>query len=87
MHPPALVSYDEIMDFVNKSRPRALTVEERLDILRLHAYYRKQKMSNVAEHIAQILVRGINVVREVWTQYKPKQTVIAAPLPCNKTTH
>jgi len=38
----AMAEYDAIMAFVAQHRPRALAVEERLDILYLHAYYRKQ---------------------------------------------
>ena len=58
--------YDDMMRFVAKQRPRALTAEERLDILYLNAFFRKQGIVGVAQHIASILGRGI--VEEVWAQ-------------------
>ncbi|OQR97404.1 hypothetical protein ACHHYP_11822 [Achlya hypogyna] len=67
--------HDDIIRFVAKQRPRALTAEERLDILYLHALFRKQGIIGVAQHIAGILGRGIS---QVWAQYTANEAVIAA---------
>ncbi|OQR89023.1 hypothetical protein ACHHYP_20277 [Achlya hypogyna] len=78
--------YDDIMRFVAKQRPRALTAEERLDILYLNAFFRKQWMVGANQHIASTLGRGIRVVEEVWVQYTANK-VVAAAVPANRTNH
>ncbi|OQR88839.1 hypothetical protein ACHHYP_20290 [Achlya hypogyna] len=82
-----MADYDAIMAYVVRQRPRALTVEERLDILYLHAYYRKQGVQAVAQVIASAVGRSVAVVRQVWTQYKSTERVVAAPSPSNSTNH
>ena len=84
---PAMAEYDAIMAYVVKQHPRALTVEERLDILYLHAYYRKQGVQAVAQLIASAIGRSVEVVRQVWTQYTSTERVVAAPSPGNRTNH
>jgi len=87
MRPPEFASYEEIMGFVDQSRPRALTEEGRLDILRMHAYYRREGIPQVSAHIAAILGRSIKLVQEVWTKLVATRTVVAAPTPCNQSVH
>ncbi|KAH9087757.1 hypothetical protein LEN26_019822 [Aphanomyces euteiches] len=79
--------FDDIMDFVAKTRPPALTLGERLDILRLQAYFRREKLPNPSAHIATILGRGIKTVQSVWSDYCNQNDVVVALPPANRNTH
>ncbi|KAH9112766.1 hypothetical protein LEN26_002882 [Aphanomyces euteiches] len=79
--------FDSIANFVQHQRPRSLTKEERLDILRLHAYFRFQGTPDVAGCIANMLGRSEKVVKQVWHEYQTQKTDCPAPPPSNKITH
>ncbi|KAG9399263.1 CAP-Gly domain-containing linker protein 4 [Aphanomyces cochlioides] len=79
--------YDAILDFVAKSRPSALTLGERLDILRLQALFRREKLPNPSGHIAKILGRGIKTVQSVWSDYLAQQDMLVALPPANRKNH
>ncbi|OQS03465.1 hypothetical protein THRCLA_21160 [Thraustotheca clavata] len=77
-----MVDYDNVISFVRMQRPRALTTEERLDILYIHACYRKQGVKAVAQLIADIL--GVVLLLYVWQQYNTTNTIIIAAPPSNR---
>ncbi|ETV76547.1 hypothetical protein H257_09549 [Aphanomyces astaci] len=73
--------------FVKEARHRTLTREERLDILCLHAYFRSQGTKAAAAKVAELLGRGLGVVKEVWREYLQSRSVTVAVPPSNTTTH
>ena len=82
----------ELIDFVKKNRPRALTREERLDILLLQHHLRKshqekqQKVgpgrkvqsARATEEISKILHRKQQLVNEIWRDYCTSKEVVLA---------
>ncbi|ETV81170.1 hypothetical protein H257_05757 [Aphanomyces astaci] len=50
--------YDEIASYIRQERPRSLTKEERLDILRLHAELRRDGQMQVSSTIGRLLGRS-----------------------------
>ncbi|CAK4671991.1 unnamed protein product [Aphanomyces euteiches] len=78
--------FHEICHYVRQSRPTALTKEERLDILRLHAHYRLQGVAGASEKISEALGRSLRVVKQVWSDYlRTRQVQVAVP-PANHAT-
>ncbi|ETV69156.1 hypothetical protein H257_15111 [Aphanomyces astaci] len=76
--------YDEIASYIRQERPRSLTKEERLDILRLHAELRRDGQMQVSSTIGRLLGRSQKVVKEVWFQYLRSKNVLAVPPPSNQ---
>ncbi|KAF0730976.1 hypothetical protein AaE_009278, partial [Aphanomyces astaci] len=69
--------YNDITSYIRQERPRCLTKEERLDILRLHAELRHGNARNVSQTIARLLGRSIKIVKDVWSEYQRSNTVVA----------
>ncbi|RHZ30827.1 hypothetical protein DYB37_011998 [Aphanomyces astaci] len=69
--------YNDITSYIRQERPRCLTKEERLDILRLHAELRYGNARNVSQTIARLLGRSIKIVKDVWSEYQRSNTVVA----------
>ncbi|RLO10149.1 hypothetical protein DYB28_000676 [Aphanomyces astaci] len=78
-------SIDACFAFVKTARHRTVTREERLDILRLHAWFRSQYTKASSKQVAHAL--GRNLVQDVWREYQASQTVTAATPSGNRTTH
>ncbi|RQM31148.1 hypothetical protein B5M09_005203 [Aphanomyces astaci] len=81
------LSIDECFAFVKDARSRHLTREERLDILRLHAWFRSQGAAAVSPTVAEALGRNLGVVKDVWREYLMSRTVRDTQPASNKTTH
>ncbi|RQM22793.1 hypothetical protein B5M09_008930 [Aphanomyces astaci] len=79
-------SIDTCFAFVKTARHRTVIREERLDILRLHAWFRSQYTKAASKQVADALGRNLNLVQDVWQEYQASQTVTAAT-PGNRTTH
>ncbi|OQR85543.1 hypothetical protein ACHHYP_11720 [Achlya hypogyna] len=77
----------KIKAFVKKERPMALTLEEKLDILRLHAGLRDDGIANVAIKIAKWLGRGQDIVKAVLREYRYTGSLKVAKAPSNTTNH
>ncbi|OQR86055.1 hypothetical protein ACHHYP_11058 [Achlya hypogyna] len=75
--------YDNITEYIRSERPRSLTKEERLDILRLHADLRLAGAPEVSATIARLLGRSTKVVQEVWAEYLRSQVVVPVSPPVN----
>jgi hypothetical protein len=82
--------YADIKSFVHKNRPKALTKEERLDILRIQGFLRhtptnfdKLQAMDTSELIASMLGRGKATVQSVWRDYINEGAVIVATTPAN----
>ncbi|RHZ14496.1 hypothetical protein DYB37_009218 [Aphanomyces astaci] len=80
-------SIDACFAFVKTARHRTVTREERLDILRLHAWFRSQYTKAASKQVAHALGRNLNLVQDVWREYQASQTVTAATPSGNRTTH
>ncbi|RHY94243.1 hypothetical protein DYB35_001234 [Aphanomyces astaci] len=74
-------------DFVKNARHRTLTREERLDIVRLHAYFKSDGQKEVAKKVAQALGRSLDVVKDVMREYTHFGTVTAAVPAGNRSNH
>ncbi|KAG9404224.1 hypothetical protein AC1031_005763 [Aphanomyces cochlioides] len=79
--------FQEITQYVKAQRPPALTKEERLDILRLHAYFRSRATPRASELIAEATGRSQRVVKAVWKDYLDSKTVVPVAPPSNTTQH
>ncbi len=87
-------TFDEICSFVQARRPRALTAEERLVILRAAVYCRFVKAndgndSDVTLEVARLFGRCRNAVQAAWRDYITSRDIVVARLPSNtaaKTT-
>ncbi|OQS00912.1 hypothetical protein ACHHYP_02185 [Achlya hypogyna] len=77
----------KIKAFVKKERPMALTLEEKVDILRLHAGLRDDGIANVATKIAKWLGRGQGIVKAVLREYRYTGSLKVAKTPSNTTNH
>ncbi|RHY89342.1 hypothetical protein DYB26_003262 [Aphanomyces astaci] len=73
--------------FVKDNRRREVTREERLDILRLHAWFRSQGVAAASKTVAEALGRSMHVVQDVWREYQQSQTVTALAPPANHYAH
>jgi hypothetical protein len=78
--------------FVKSQRSRALTVEERLDILALQANLRADhavvpRKESVTNKIARLLGRSNKTVGEVWSTFRLQGTVLVAAPPGNRGDH
>ncbi|RHY92026.1 hypothetical protein DYB35_009172 [Aphanomyces astaci] len=73
--------------FVKDNRRREVTREERLDIFRLHAWFRSQGVAAASKTVAQALGRSMHVVQDVWREYQQSQTVTALAPPANHYAH
>ncbi|KAF0706155.1 hypothetical protein AaE_014251 [Aphanomyces astaci] len=73
--------------FVKDNRRREVTREERLDILRLHAWFRSQGVAAASKTVAEALGRSMHVVQDVWREYQQSQTVTALSPPANHYAH
>ncbi|ETV69540.1 hypothetical protein H257_14776 [Aphanomyces astaci] len=71
---------DAAIAFVAKARPKALTVGEKLDIIRLQAYFRKSGIKDVSNHVATILGRSNKTIQTVWSQVPGTQAVLTLVL-------
>ncbi|RLO04912.1 hypothetical protein DYB28_015456, partial [Aphanomyces astaci] len=80
-------SIDACFAFVKTARHRTVTREERLDILRLHAWFRSQYTKAASKQVVDALGRNLNLVQDVWREYHASQTVTAATPSGNCTTH
>ncbi|RHZ08379.1 hypothetical protein DYB31_006209 [Aphanomyces astaci] len=69
------------------ARARTLTREERLDMLRLFAFYTSQGETAPSKKVAETLGRNVAVVRGVWREYCDYGTVTAATPAANRTAH
>ncbi|KAF0703885.1 hypothetical protein AaE_015209 [Aphanomyces astaci] len=78
--------YDDITNYIRQERPRSLTKEERLDILRLHAEFRRNNARNVSATIARLLGRSSKTIKEVWSDYLRTKKIVVAPPPSNHQT-
>ncbi|ETV85003.1 hypothetical protein H257_02896 [Aphanomyces astaci] len=78
---------DAAIAFVAKARPRALTVGEKLDIIRLQAHFCKPEIKDVSNHVATILGRSNKTIQTVWSQYCNDGTFNVAKTRSNKSTH
>ncbi|ETV88017.1 hypothetical protein H257_01402 [Aphanomyces astaci] len=76
--------YDEIASYIRQERPRSLTKEESLDILRLNAELRRDGQMQVSSTIGRLLGRSQKVVKEIWSQYLRSKNVLAVPPPSNQ---
>ncbi|RHY99869.1 hypothetical protein DYB35_012153 [Aphanomyces astaci] len=61
--------------------------EERLDMLRLFAFYTSQGETAPSKKVAEALGRNVAVVRGVWREYCDYGTVTAATPAANRTAH
>ncbi|CAK4122479.1 unnamed protein product [Aphanomyces euteiches] len=77
----------KIKAFVKKARPTALTLEEKLDILRLHAGLREQGITDVVVKISLWLGRGQETVKAILREYRQTGSLTVAKLPSNKSCH
>ncbi|ETV71429.1 hypothetical protein H257_13312 [Aphanomyces astaci] len=75
--------YGDITNYIRTERPRSLTKEERLDILRLHAQLRRDNARQVSATIAHLLGRSERIVQEVWSTYMRTKAVVAVLPPSN----
>ncbi|KDO25707.1 hypothetical protein SPRG_09006 [Saprolegnia parasitica CBS 223.65] len=87
MSKPTTDELAAIVAFVKTKRGTALTLEEKLDILRLHVSLREEDVADVAGKIAGWLGRSTATVKAVWREYKTTGTLTVAPPPSNKTNH
>ncbi|CAK4402437.1 unnamed protein product [Aphanomyces euteiches] len=69
---------DASFAFVKAARHRTVTKEERLDILRLHAWFRSQNVAAASKKVSEALGRNLNLVQDVWREYVSSQTVSVA---------
>ncbi|RQM25884.1 hypothetical protein B5M09_013497, partial [Aphanomyces astaci] len=69
------------------ARARTLTREDRLDMLRLFAFYTSQGETAPSKKVVQALGRNVAVVRGVWCEYCDYGTVTAATPAANRTAH
>ena len=81
-------TFAEFCNFVKTNRGRALTKDERLDVLRLHAHFRHEQetVGDISFHIAKLLGRGKRTVQEVWKDYNDNKTIVVANAPTNTAT-
>ncbi|ETV99661.1 hypothetical protein H310_07729 [Aphanomyces invadans] len=79
------LSAQACIDFVNKARHRTLTREERLDILRLLAYFVGEGVSEVSQRVATALGRSHDVVKAIVRKYNTLGTVTVATPAANRT--
>ncbi|RQM26643.1 hypothetical protein B5M09_008165 [Aphanomyces astaci] len=78
--------FAEICKFVQQNRPRALTEEERLDILRANAYLRHIHATDnvdVTREVASLLGRSRKTVQAVWREYIVDNAILPKCLPSN----
>ena len=89
----------EVLKFVRKSRPQALTEEERLDILLLQAKLRYEHNENVEKvgkgrrvkngmvtrRVAQLLNRKKDLVAKVWADFVSTGSLRVAPTAANRS--
>ncbi|KAG9412161.1 hypothetical protein AC1031_015098 [Aphanomyces cochlioides] len=87
-------TYKRICEDVAKTRPRALTKEERVDIIRMQVQLRHEQTmkidstgQGVSQRIATMLGRGRDTVEKVWKEYMNQQTIEVRPVPANRTNH
>ncbi|EQC38930.1 hypothetical protein SDRG_03888 [Saprolegnia diclina VS20] len=76
-----------IVAFVKAKRRTVLTLEEKLDILRLHVGLREEGVVDVTGKIAQWLGRSDATVKAVLRESKTTGTLTVALPPSNKTNH
>ena len=79
--------YDEVIKFMKKSRGRALSKEEILNILLLHATTRKAKRQSVSKNISRLLHRKLILVQKIWSEYININTETVSKPPANTTVH
>jgi transposase len=90
--------YDEVVRYIKKNRPRALTREEKMDILMAQARLRyehylsqqkagpgqKVKSANATQTVMRQLGRAKPVVLDVWSSFWREQELHALAPPSNK---
>lgn len=90
--------YQEVVRYVKKNRPRALSREDKLDILmaqsrlRYEHYLSQQKAgpgqkvrsANATKTVMRLLGRAKPVVLDVWTSFRRDQELRTSTLPSNK---
>ncbi|KAF0693209.1 Aste57867_15803 [Aphanomyces stellatus] len=78
---------DDVVTFVKAQRPRALTKEERLDILMMHARLRQAGEKDICNKIAKLLGRQKNLIQAIWTEYLETRGVRVQTAMGNRTNH
>jgi hypothetical protein len=90
----------EIVTYVKRNRPRALTKVEKLDTLLLQVYLRRQheaahkpkshrraKLRDVTDYSKQVAImlrRKKSLVRQVWKEYNTNKNITVSALPGNR---
>ncbi|KDO20391.1 hypothetical protein SPRG_13773 [Saprolegnia parasitica CBS 223.65] len=78
---------DRLKAFVKKRRQRRISLEEKLDILYMHAVLRESQTQDTAGVIARQLGRSTRTVKEVLSEFLAIGDLTVAEPPSNKTHH
>ncbi|ETW02142.1 hypothetical protein H310_05715 [Aphanomyces invadans] len=85
--PANVAALERVVAFVKKQRPRALTKEERLDILMLYARMALDGEKDVCNRVANLLGRNRHVVQAVWRDFRTTESVCVRQVAGNRVNH
>ncbi|ETV76893.1 hypothetical protein, variant 2 [Aphanomyces astaci] len=81
------LALEKVVAFVKKQRPRALTKEERLDILMLYARMSLDGEKDVSNRVAKLLGRNRQIVQSVWRDFRTTESVRVQQVAANRVNH
>ncbi|CAK4083998.1 unnamed protein product [Aphanomyces euteiches] len=84
---PKAEAVHAVIAFVKRERPRALTKEERLDILMLCAQLKLAGEKYVSVKVAKLLGRSKSVVQSVWAEFTATKGVSVQTAAGNRSNH